>query len=254
MIRLMIVDDEKKTREGLEKHLPWRRLGIDEVRLAKSGTEALELARSHPPDILLCDVRMPRMDGIELATVIRHQLPSCKLIFLSGFADKEYLKSAIQLRALRYIEKPVDMEEVCSAITEAVTLLHREESSRHEVVDGELHKPADKEITNLKVIQIIRYINDQYHDPSLSIQSIAGYADMNASYLSTFFKKETGQTLNDFINETRIERAKQLLRSSPDKLYKVAELTGFTDSTYFATIFKKYAGCTPTQYRSGASN
>lgn len=252
MIRLIVVDDEKKTREGLEKHLPWRRLGIDEILTAKSGTDALELARTHPPDILLCDVRMPRMDGIELATIIRHRYPACKLIFLSGFADKEYLKSAISLRALRYIEKPVDMEEVCSSITEAVTLLQQEAASRNEAARGELHLPSDKEITNLKIIQIIRYINDQYHDPSMSIQSIADHADMNANYLSTFFKKETGQTLNDFINETRIERAKQLLRSSPDKMYKVAELTGFSDSNYFATIFKKYAGCTPSQYRNGA--
>jgi YesN/AraC family two-component response regulator len=251
----MIVDDERQTREGLQKHLPWRELGFSQLLMAKSGADALDQAKGSPPDVLLCDVRMPRMDGIELATIIRHQYPACKLIFLSGFADKEYLKSAISLRALQYIEKPVDMKEVCSSIAEAVALLREEQSRAHERAQAEL-QPSEKleqETSNLKVIQIMRFIRQHCHDLTMSIQSVADYGDMNPNYLSTLFKKETGKTLNDFINEARIERAKVLLRQSPEKLYKVAELTGFSDPNYFATIFKKYAGCTPSQYRNGAA-
>ncbi|SFB51415.1 two-component system, response regulator YesN [Cohnella sp. OV330] len=123
MAKLIIVDDEKSTREGLVQYIPWNSLGIDEVESAGSGPEALAAAARMRPDILLSDIRMPGMNGIEFATRLRLVLPDCKIIFLSGYADKEYLKSAIRLRAVHYLEKPINRPELIRAVRETVDAL-----------------------------------------------------------------------------------------------------------------------------------
>ena len=90
------------------------------------------MARQEPPEVLLTDVRMPKMDGIELAVRVQALFPRCKIVFLSGYADKEYLKTAIALRAIRYVEKPVEPREVMDAVTAAVRAWEAEEQERQE--------------------------------------------------------------------------------------------------------------------------
>jgi len=120
MVSLFIVDDEKTTREGLATSIDWKEIGIDSVKTASNGKNALNLMESIKPDLLLCDIRMPKMDGIELATKIRERYPDCKIIFISGYSDKEYLKSAIHLRAIEYIEKPFDIIVIKTILKKAV--------------------------------------------------------------------------------------------------------------------------------------
>lgn len=120
MINLLIVDDEVFTREGLLEMLPLNDLGITETRQAFDGLDALNIVKDFEPNILLTDVRMPRMNGIELAFEIRKLYPECSIIFMSGYSDKEYLKSAISLKAITYVEKPIELEELEEAIKTAV--------------------------------------------------------------------------------------------------------------------------------------
>lgn len=104
-MKVLLVDDEPLTTESLERYIDWKGLGILEVRTASNGLEALELLPRFNPDVIVSDVRMPRMNGIEFATAARERYPDIKIIFLSGYSDKEYLKSAIHLKALSYVEK-----------------------------------------------------------------------------------------------------------------------------------------------------
>ena len=98
-IHLLIVDDENLTRDGLRTMIPWKKYGVDMISTASNGAAALTIAKKNPPDILLADVRMPKMDGITLAKEIHKLLPHCKIVFISAYSDKEYLKSAIQIQA-----------------------------------------------------------------------------------------------------------------------------------------------------------
>lgn len=121
MLKLMIVDDEKRTRAGLRACIPWEECGIGEIREADDGSVALEIALTFEPDIILSDVRMPTMTGIELSRLVQEKLPRCKFIFISGYSDKEYLKAAIKLKAVSYIEKPIhvpELEECVRAVVE----------------------------------------------------------------------------------------------------------------------------------------
>lgn len=132
-MKLLIADDEELTRSGLLATIDWPTLGINEILQADDGLRALKLARIHEPDIILCDVRMPQMNGIEVIHEIKKFLPNIGVIFMSGYSDKEYLKAAIKLRAVNYIEKPLNPSEIYDAILEAKKYyLKLQESQRNE--------------------------------------------------------------------------------------------------------------------------
>ena len=121
-LTILIVDDETATREGLLASLDFPRLGIENVLEASNGKEGLRVASDAAPDIVLSDVRMPQMDGVRMLERIREFLPDCVFIFMSGFSDKEYLRAAIRLRAVSYVDKPLNFQEVDRVLREAVSL------------------------------------------------------------------------------------------------------------------------------------
>ena len=129
-MKLLIVDDEELTRTGVITSLDWVSLGIDEVLQADDGVHGLETARLCKPEIILCDVRMPRMDGISMLERLEKFLPDTVPIFMSGYSDKEYLKAAIKLKAVNYIEKPFSISEIETAIREARELYTQKVHSR----------------------------------------------------------------------------------------------------------------------------
>ena len=118
-MKLLIVDDEMLTRTGLISSISWENLGIDEVYEASDGIEGLKMAEKHKPEIILSDVRMPRMNGIDMLYKVRENAPDTVFIFMSGYSDKEYLKAAIKLRAVNYVEKPLDLVEIEQAVRTA---------------------------------------------------------------------------------------------------------------------------------------
>lgn len=125
-MKLLIVDDEVNTRKGIIGRLPLSEMGITEVCEADDGINGLKAVSTFEPDIILTDVRMPRMDGVEMVYKVREQLTACQVIFMSGYSDKEYLKSAIELKALNYIEKPINMNELKSALQASISLCDEE--------------------------------------------------------------------------------------------------------------------------------
>lgn len=124
-MKLLIADDEILTREGLVSSIDWESLGITQIYQADDGLNGLQIARRHKPDIILSDVRMPRMDGIHMAKEIESFLPDATIIFMSGYSDKEYLKAAIKLKAIDYVEKPLDPEEIYTAVKNALFRLEQ---------------------------------------------------------------------------------------------------------------------------------
>ena len=131
-LRLLIVDDEELTREGLLNFIEWGNIGITEVRTAENGVTAMENAASFPPDILLTDIMMPHMNGIELSKRFREVYPDCKIVLLSGNADKDMLKSAINLKVDAYLDKPIVVEQVRDTIQEVAKRFLSEKDDRQQ--------------------------------------------------------------------------------------------------------------------------
>lgn len=117
---LLLVEDEEYTRNGILKSIKWPELGIEKIYTAEDGLEGIEIARSCYPDIVLTDIRMPRINGLKMAEEIRQISPHCALVFISGYSDKDYLKSAIHLSAIDFVFKPLDLNELNITLTKAV--------------------------------------------------------------------------------------------------------------------------------------
>lgn len=169
-MKLLIVDDEERTREMLCKHINWLEIGIHEVESARNGMLALEYCQKSSPDIVLCDIRMPKMDGIEFANQLRKGGASCKLLFMSGFSDKEYLMSAIRLNALDYIEKPIDLEKVKKAVKVAVESRRLEEQKQLE--ERHLQQTYDEGLPYLRQEMVRKLVtNPGSHNVSKALES-----------------------------------------------------------------------------------
>jgi two-component system response regulator YesN len=121
-MKVLLVEDEEYTRNGIVRSIPWSELGIDEVVTAEDGQEGLSRALAEQPQIIITDMRMPRMNGHEMASIIRECLSDCSFIFISGFTDVSYFKSAISLSAVDYIIKPIDIEELVKVLTSAIAI------------------------------------------------------------------------------------------------------------------------------------
>lgn len=124
-MKLLIVDDEELTRAGLIQTIDWNSLGIDELLEAENGEIGLAKALEEKPDIVLCDVRMPKMNGIDMLTKLEESNPNIVAIFMSGYSDKEYLMAAIKLKAINYIEKPIEPQELIQTIQRAIEQCNR---------------------------------------------------------------------------------------------------------------------------------
>ena len=134
MYKLVIVDDEPSVVNGLGTYFDWTAYGIELVGTADDGDKGLALIKEEKPDIVLTDVKMPTMDGIAMSTEIRSILPDAKIIFISGFDNAEYLKSALKVHAVDYIFKPISRKELHTVITRVLTSL-QEETRAKELVN-----------------------------------------------------------------------------------------------------------------------
>ncbi len=128
-MRLLIAEDEQMALEGIRQLVP---SGFDEIDLAHNGLEALALAKRDRPDLLLCDVRMPKMNGIELSRQLRALYPDLRILFISAYSDKEYLKSALSIQADGYLEKPIDEKELQDYLSSALAGL-RSKKRQHDL-------------------------------------------------------------------------------------------------------------------------
>ncbi len=120
-MKLLVVDDDRYTREGIISSLPLEAMGINNVMQTHDGKTALEIVRWFYPDIIITDICMPRMNGMEFATAVRRIQPECLLIFITGFAEIDYLKQAIELSAVAFVEKPLKPDELLKAVENAIS-------------------------------------------------------------------------------------------------------------------------------------
>ena len=116
LYRILLVDDEEEVRHAIIQKIPWEELGFQVVGDAENGMDALEKIEQLEPDVVLSDIRMPYMDGLSLAKVLRQSRPSLKMVIFSGYDDFEYAKQAIRLNVVEYILKPVNAEELSSIL------------------------------------------------------------------------------------------------------------------------------------------
>lgn len=268
MLRMLIADDDAIARDGLASSINWEELGIEISGCAENGKKAMELFMENNSDIILTDIRMPYMDGLELARKAKEIDPLVVIIFISAYDDFAYAREGIKLGAYDYVLKPIDIEMMLDTIRKAVH--HRNKtlnkfSAMSKLLDCDLRvytgdnikpllkleeedkksKNKNKTLVNLS----IRFIEDNYADKNLSLNKIADKMYVTPNYLCMLFKTEMKQGFVEFLNEYRVKKAEELLRDIKYKIYEISELTGYSDPHYFSKIFKHVTGTTPKDFR-----
>ena len=192
MYKALIVDDEELTRDGIRASINWDSFQIDTVLEAQDGREGLELAEKYKPEVVLTDVRMPQMNGTEMVEKLRKFLPETGVIFMSGYSDKEYLMAAIRYKAVRYVEKPLDLLELEDAIREALEQYHQYNESAKNIGHGNM-KTQDRMISLLSR-------HDFHGEESLEAEcSKLGYTFGAGTCFDVMLLKFTnGNTVDDF--------------------------------------------------------
>ena len=271
MLKALIVDDEGIERRGIAMLIQKLMLPY-ETRDAANGADALELLRAQRFDVLLTDIRMPFMDGLQLAHEARRLYPELVIIIFSAYADFRNAQQAFRENVYRYLLKPVDVLEFKQVMADVARKIEkgREDSDRltrleREILsykrgqtppaDGDRAAGADDEggaspVTHA-VSQVLRIIHEEYGE-RLGLSEVADRVYLNPSYLSTFFRREVGESFVRYLNNYRLDRAAEALRAGNRPVSEISRAVGFTGDSYFIMLFRDRFGCTPQQYRAAS--
>ena len=251
MIKILIADDERPEREMLGRILNEEMHGEVELRFAENGSVAVTIATLWHADVILMDIEMPGINGLEASRQILKQLPGTKIIFITAYSLFSYARDAVKLGASDYILKPVDGEDVVKAVRHAS--LQLDAMRQLKAVADEMTEDLDENDAGDKANQIIarvkRYIQHNYMTYDLSLDTVSDILNINPSYLSSIFKRCTGINFVDYITDLRISNAKELLRDPLRSASEIADIVGYESASYFSRAFKKKTGMTPTEYR-----
>ena len=283
MYRVLLVDDEQIERMALAKKID--RYSGDKVNIyqAVNGREAVAMCSEQKNDIIIMDISMPEMNGVMAAKYIRQMDDKCSIVFLSAYDDFEYARNAIKVKALDYLLKPCDINDLLAVMDMAIQKLDKENafkentatdgkgnifkenarSGKENVKDTDIyadnnnirdnrHKRMIDNLRNSDEQTTVKYLKEYVENNyiyDITMQEAAeemGYSD---AYFSKLFKQYFNQNFTAYLTEYRIKKAKELLGNTNNSIKDISRMVGYTDSNYFAKIFKRIVGEIPSKYR-----
>lgn len=247
MLKVLVVEDEELIRKGIVLAVDWAALDCVVVGEASNGEEALDAVERYAPSLIITDLKMPKMDGLEMLRRLRERGCGAYVIILTAYDSFEYAQSALRLGAVDFLLKPFhdgDLEQAVTNLRRRIGLSPGAEDGPAPPIPG--LKKGDK---SKYVLGAMDYIGAHYNDPGISVGSIAQHLGLSEGHLSHLFKKETDYTLLNYLTRLRIHKAMELLRDCRAKVYEVAEEVGYKDIAYFSATFKKVVGMSPSEYQ-----
>lgn len=279
-MQILLVENEKLTLDGIYRTLPWSELGVSQVHRAMNGVQGVQIAKEIMPEIIITDIKMPRLDGIGMARCIREFLPQSTIIFMSAYTEKELFINAIEVLAFGWLEKPLNIADMAEMIRRAVRFqkkrIQQEENLDQlrgdyedslSVIKSVCHdnavfansipaklrrqiEPDSGEQMNPLIQRLCSYVAESYTDPDICLQSMADKLGVSVPHLCAVIKQELGCTFVTLLTSTRIENAKRLIAKSANlRVRDIAEMVGYRDANYFIKVFKKRTGVSPADYR-----
>ncbi|MBZ4645326.1 MAG: two-component system, response regulator YesN [Petroclostridium sp.] len=286
MYKLLLVDDERIIREGIKCMVDWTGLGIS-IQEAKNGLEAYDMIVNEIPHIVLTDIKMPGLNGLELIEKTKERFPDIVFVILSGYGEFDFASKAMQYGVKYYLLKPSNENEITDVLIKVIAEL-KEKIEKEEFInsiksklekvmpqvkeqflrDGLMNRFYQEDQIGTEIAQanyehnarrnsvlidsILKCIDENIQNEQLSLSWIAKeILYMNEDYLGKLFKKEMNENFCHYVKRVRMEKAKKLIEEVKDcKICEVAEQVGCgSNPQYFAQIFKKYTGYTPTEYK-----
>ena len=255
-MNLLIVDDEVVAIKGMMDGVRWKECGIDgTIWTAYSAEQAFRIIQAQKVDILLCDIEMPGDDGLTLLRSVRKINQELPCIFLTCHASFEYAKEAISLGCRDYILKPAPYEEIEEKLKKLCGELLEKRKIREQArfFTEQTARKKEPETGNRSAAEIVAwvedYIREHLGDSEMLVTDIAEAIYLNKDYLNRVFKKAHGISISQYLIQERMKLAGMLLCDQKNTVNAVAEKAGYNNYPYFASSFKRYYGCTPSQYQ-----
>lgn len=357
--KVFLVENEIVAREGIRDNVDWTAMGFEFYGEACDGEVALPLIEAGRPDVLITDIKMPFMNGLQLSRIVKEKIPEVKIIILSGHDEFEYAREAVKLGVTEYLLKPIEVQDLHNVLARVAAQLDQERVSQTivsalpeeneidktkllklnktdpenflavgspsefdtfftyyiqplsqnalasplirnyifmdivlataryvrqlggdvEQIVPDLHQ-IDKLLPNITSIDMLcteirqifervlvfrdsqtsnpytamlqhakSYIDRQAGQPELSLNDVAEHVNLSPSHFSTIFSRENSETFKEYLTRIRIERAKELLKTTTLKASEISDQVGYRDPHYFSAVFKKVTGLSPRQFR-----
>ncbi len=246
---VVLVEDEKIVRDELAESINWEDCGLTLAGCAGDGLEGEALIKKLEPDVVITDIRLPGINGLEM-------LSRCSVehaVILSGHTDFAYMKMAIQLGVFDYLLKPIDDEELEKTLCKLVQRIKEEEGDYERLKKNRMASEAEliplpHSVNNHVVDGAIGFVATNYGKP-VGLQEAASFLGISESHLSRLFKEVAGYNFLQYLNAWRINKSIDLMGDPKLNIGEIATQCGFPTPGYYAKIFKRFAGVTPSQYR-----
>lgn len=253
MWKVLLVEDEVFVRESVREIIAWEELGFTVSGEAGNGAEALDMIRQDAPDLVISDIIMPEMDGVELLRRTREEGYTSRFVMLTCMSDFEYVRQAMEYGASNYILK---LSMSVNSLRETLQKISKElpkpsPAGGRDTRSSSVEPPPllPEEVTSHPEIQkILQYLHANY-DQDITVKSMSQYVMMAENYVSTLFKRKTGQTLIHYLHQIRVNQAIEYLLHSGMPVYEIGNRVGFVNDNYFIKIFKRLTLQTPSQFR-----
>jgi len=239
MLKIIVVDDEDLIRMGLVKMLTDAGAGYMVVGSYSDGDTAINAILNSDADVVITDIRMPDLDGLQLVKSIYELNKNISIIVLSGYRDFEYAQALINYRIVKYLLKPINQNELFKCLDKIA-------ETKGISTGGDTDAAGSK-----RVVEQVKQIIKEEYAQELNLNLLSQRVFLNPKYLSRMFKKETGINITDYQIYIRMEKAKHLLKENQGmKVYEIAAFVGYSDSVFFSKLFKRLMGVTPMEYRN----
>lgn len=248
MYDVVLIDDEEIIVKGLSNAFPWKEYACKVTGSASDGQEGLRVIHRLQPQLLITDIRMPNLDGLNMIAALGSEFPNLKIIVLTAYRNFDYAQQAIRLGVHRYLLKPSRMEELHEAVKSATEDLKQHEV-KHNQEKQEALPSTDNEASSLIVQKALAYLDDNFVSP-LTLDDVAQKVYVSQWHLSKLINRHTGKSFFELINDRRIQSAKDLLQKPELRVSDVALMVGYQDTAHFCRIFKKLTGKSPMVYRN----
>jgi len=256
MFKVILVEDEELIRKGLLFAVRWEELDCAVVAECANGEDGMEAIRKYRPDIVITDINMPVVDGLEMIRRTYEEVEYSAII-LSGYSSFEYAQTAIRYGVLGYLLKPLKREEIAGAILRAKSECEKRNSYRvHEESVTALTErflgeaPSSYAGNDSLVRQMLDFVKDHY-EQKIVMNDVVKELNYSDTFLNKKFKEAMGTTFMEYVNRYRIRQAIRLMSQERMPLQEVAWKCGIGEYKYFSTVFKKYLGCSPKEYMAG---
>lgn len=252
MKKILVIEDEAQSREIFLRCLKFE--GFFALA-ADSGATGVELATTHVPDLIVCDIMMPDMDGYQVLTTVRQTPATAAIpfIFLTAKVTMADLRYGMELGADDYLTKPCTVEQLLAAIA---TRLERQAVLKQWYTRGsqpvESFKPSATQFSFPdipKLSHVFRFIEAHYHQP-ISLTDVAQAVGYSPAYLTNLVQTQTGHTIKRWIIERRMAQARWLLATTTQSINQISDAIGYADVSYFVRQFRQFHQASPQAWRN----